>query len=172
MRVVLAILICCLLGSCGYQLAGQGGSLSGQPAKVFVPHVVNQTAEPFIETSLTRQISREVARHRDYVEVGGEAAADLKLAVVIKGYQNAALSYDGNDDIAEYRVVMTVQVLLTSLADKSLVWSSQLSWRAAYSAADDKMNQSDKESAAVDEICQRLAEEIVFQLQKGARSSS
>ena len=166
MKLVLTILLSILLCGCGYQLAGQGTSLSGEPLKVYLPHVGNQTSQPYVDTLLVSSLSHELARSLHYSEVTAELGADRLLSVVITKYLRQALSYNSSDDIAEYRVTMTVDVLLTRSSDRSVLWKQAIDWQATYVTRDDKMAQSDSENLAVEEICQRLAAEIIYQMQQ------
>ncbi len=163
MKLVLAILLSCLLCGCGYHLTGQGGSLSGQYSRLFIPNVSNQTSEPYLDSILTTQLSREIARQNNHTEVFSNDSADAKLLVRIRDFQNRAVSYDNNDDIAEYQVSITVDAELFERTGQPVGKPQTIKWQSVYSTSDDKMSQSDAEQAAVREVCQRLATEIFFQ---------
>ncbi len=166
MKIILTILLSCLLCGCGYHVTGQSASLPGQTLHVYLPYIVNQTTEPYIETELVSRISQELARCRNYSEVGNGDQADAQLSVVISKYVRQAVSYDSSDDIAEYRIEMTINATLTNVADGAVLWSQSIGWRATYVTSADKMVQRDRERGAVAEVCQRLAAEILFQMQK------
>ncbi len=166
---LLAVALSLLLGSCGYHLAGQGGTPPGQVAQVYLHHVINLTSEPYVETTLDSAVSREFARSRGFSESASLQAADAELKIVIKKLQIQAVSYDRDDDIAELAAIMTIDALLTSREGQGPPWHRQLSWQTTYVASDNKMNQSDRKQQAVAEICQRIAEELLFQLQEAGR---
>ena len=166
MKIILTILLSCMLCGCGYHLAGQEELLSGQVLRVYIPYIINQTSEPYVETILVSRLSQEMARQKRYSEVRDKGQAEANLTVIVKNYNNKAISYDRNDEIAEYRVAVTVDAALIKISDAATLWSQQISWQASYATADDKMTQSDRERLAVEEICQRVAAEILFQMNK------
>lgn len=163
MRSVLFVLLLLLCG-CGYHFPGQGGSLPGSVRTLFVPLFINQTAEPQLENDLTNRVSERLARHKQVTVVEQSEAADAQLQGTIGQYSSRALAYDSNDDISEYRATMVLNVKLLSLADDQLLWQNSLSWQVEYPAADDKGFQQDLEQAAIDELSERLADELLFRL--------
>jgi len=163
MRALLLALFL-LLSGCGYHFAGQGGLLSGQIQRVRLPYIVNYTTEPYVETLLVSKVTDELGR-AGVSEVHSDREADAVLRISIQHYSNTALSYDADDEIAEYRVTMTVAASLVRAQGGEPLWQDVLSWDAAYATLSDKALQDDSEQEATAEVCQRLAEEILFQLQ-------
>ena len=166
MKILLTILLSCLLCGCGYHLAGQGGPSPGQVMHVYLPYIVNQTAEPYIESEIVSRISQEMAHYRNYSEVNSSEQAEAQLSVVINKYSRQAIAYDSLDNIAEYRVSITIIVTLSNVSDRSILWSQPIGWQATYTTTADKMAQRDRERQTVAEICQRLAGETLFQMHK------
>jgi len=168
MRSLLVFALSLMLCSCGYHFAEEG-RLPGKVSRIYIPAVVNHSGEAYVETTLVSFISREFARYRGFSEVGNADLADAELDVTVNSLQLQAVSYDSNDDVAELNASLTIAARLTSPADQGILWSRQLSWQTTYVASDDKMVQEEGKQKAISELCQRLAEELLFQLQKHDR---
>ncbi len=163
MKIISLVLLICLAG-CGYHFPGQSGALPGGVEKLYVPLLVNKTAEPRLENELNSRISEVFARSSKISQVSSPEAAEAVLRGTISSYQTRALSYDSNDDIGEYRSTMVVDVALQRTGSDEILWQKRISWSSEYSAAQDKGTQEDLEQQTIDEITLRLAEEILHQL--------
>ena len=153
-----------LLSGCGYHFAGQGGHLPGGVSKVYVAPINNLTREPYLETILISRVTDEFARSRQITEVFNSAAAEAVLTLTIRKYSSQAISYDSQDDIAEYDSAITVDARLSRVASNQELWQQRISWKSSYSVSADKAVQDSAETKAIAEICQRLAEELRFRL--------
>ncbi len=162
-NLAVAILLLCLCG-CGYHFPGKGGSLPGDVEKLYLPLFVNQSTEPQIENLLSNDVSEVFARNGNISQVGSEQLAEAVLDGVISSYSSRAISYDKNDDISEYRATMVIDVALRQVADGRLLWQGSVSWSNEYLADDDKTVQEDLERDAIEEISQRLSEELLSRL--------
>ncbi len=160
----LAFITLLLLSGCGYHFAGQGGHLPGGVNKIYVAPINNLTSEPYLETRLISRVTDEFARSRQIVEVFNSAAAEAILTLTIRTYSRQAISYDSQDDIAEYDSAMTVDARLTGVESNQDLWQQRISWKSSYSVSSDKAAQDSAEAKAIAEICQRLAEELRFRL--------
>ncbi len=154
-----------LLSACGYHVPGRGGGLPGGIERVYVEPFVNQTSEPQLENRLTNDISAVLARNTAISLVESDTAAQAILRGTLLRYRSRALSYDKNDDISEYRATLVITAELKQPApERNLLWRRTLNWSVDYAAADAKQLQEDLESLAQEELSQRLAEELYFQL--------
>lgn len=164
MRALLVFALLLLLVGCGYHFSGQGGALPGGVQRVYIPLFANHTAKPRVENLLSSRVSEVFARNSNVTLVEQVEQAEAVLEGVISAYSAAALSYNQNDDISEYRATLTVEAKLRRVDDGRLLWSGVLSWDENYIAADDKSRQSDLEGQAIDEIVLRLSEELFYRL--------
>lgn len=163
MKYLVVILLLCLCG-CGYRFPGKGGSLPGDVQKLYIPLLVNKSAEPQIENLLSNDVSEVFARNGNISLVQTQQQAEAVLEGVISSYSSKAISYDKNDDINEYRATMVIKVSLRQVTDGRLLWQGTVSWSDEYLAADDKTVQEDLERDAIEEISLRLAEELLSRL--------
>ena len=153
-----------LFSGCGYHFAGQGGHLPGGLSKIYVAPINNLTSEPYLETKLISRVTDEFARSGQIAEVFNSAAAEAILTLTIRTYSRQAISYDSQDDIAEYDSAMTVDARLIRVKSNQELWQQRISWKSSYSVSSDKAAQDSAEANAIEEICQRLAEELRFRL--------
>ena len=162
----LAVIIVFLTGlfGCGYHFSGHGGTLPGNVSKLYIPLFINQTSEPLLENLLSSLVSEVFSRNEQVSQVETAGQADAVLEGRISSYRSRAVSYDRNDDVSEYRAALTVTAVLRGLPAGDPLWQGTVSWEADYLAAEDKTVQEDLEQQAVEEICLRLAEELLNQL--------
>ncbi len=161
---ILPILLCLLLAGCGYRLQGRTDALPGDVGNLYVEMFRNDSYEPFLENALTNQVVERFARHDRLEIVEQQARAEGILGGRIVGYSNSSLSYDADDRIAEYRSKMTVEAALRRADNGEVLWKGTLSWQADYAASSDKTLQDDREQAAIQEVSQRLADELFSRL--------
>ena len=160
--VTIALLL--LLAGCGYNFPGQGGSLPGDVQKVYLPLFANRTAEPYLETLLSNDLSEVLSRNGNISQVESRQQAEAVLEGTIISYTSKALSYDKNDDVGEYRATIGVEVKLRQVEDNKLLWQGTVVMDDEYLAADDKNVQEDLERDAIEEISPRIAEEVLSRL--------
>lgn len=156
-----------LLAACGYHFPGSKQSLPGGVEKLYIPLFVNQTAEPRLEVLLSSAVSEVFVRRQNISQVSDPALAEATLEVKILAYESRALSYNQQDDISEYRSTIRAAANLRQLSDGRTLWRGEVAWSADYPAADDKSRQEDLEQGAIEEISQRLAEELLYRLRDG-----
>lgn len=158
--VVLIALSVLLLSACGYRLQGRSDALPGDVRSLYVEIFRNDSYEPFLEDAVTNEVVGRFARH-DRLEIVEDAAqAEGILSGRIVGYSNSALSYDQDDNIAEYRSRMTVEAVLRRVGNGEVLWKGSVVWQEDYASSRDKVVQNDREQAAIQEISQRLADEL------------
>lgn len=160
--VTVALLL--LLAGCGYNFPGRGGSLPGDVQKVYLPLFANRTAEPYLETLLSNDLSEVLSRNGNISQEESRPQAEAILEGTVTSYTSKALSYDKNDDVGEYRATIGVEVKLRQVADNKLLWQGTVVMDDEYLAADDKNVQEDLERDAMEEISMRIAEEVLSRL--------
>ncbi len=152
------------LAGCGYHVPGTSGGALSEVQTLYVQLFENERFEPFLENELTNAVSSQLARKRDARLVESAVLADAVLSGTITDYQTAAVSYNRDDNIAEYRSTMTIVVMLRRTRDNKILWKGNASWSKEYFTAIDKTAQEDNEAEAIDEISRRLAEEIYYRI--------
>ena len=163
MRYLLLLLVL-LSAGCGYHFPGTSGAFPSGVKSVYLPLFVNQTSETRLENRLSSDLSEVLSRNGNVSQVESRQQAEGILEGTITSYSTSAVSYDSSDDISEYRATMQVAVILRSVADGRLLWQGLVSRSEEYLAADDKNLQDDYENQAIEEISQRVAEDILSNL--------
>jgi hypothetical protein len=159
------LLIGMLVTGCGYHVPKSGNKWAGEGGRtVCVELFANHTAEPYLDTILTDEVSVQMSRLR-LAELTEQChTADLRLGGIITAFSSSHLAYDANDDIREYRAMMTATTHLVRRSDGKVLWQGTLSRSQAYSARDDKGQQQAGESLAARAASRRLAEDLVARL--------
>lgn len=162
--VILLLLTLC---GCGYHLQGRGDTLPGEVRYVHVGILHNGTYEPFLENAVTNALIDRLIRSPGVELVNDPDLADAFLTGSIVQYNTRALSYDGRDDIAEYRARMTVEAVLRQADNAQVLWKGRSSWTEDYLASTDKALEDDREQAAIDVIALRLADQLYSRMVDG-----
>ena len=157
---VMVALLALLLSGCGYRLQGRSDALPGDVRSLYVELFRNDSYEPYLENSITNEVVGRFARHDRLEIVEQPAQAEGILGGRIVGYSNSALSYDSDDNIAEYRSKMTVEGVLRRVDNGEVLWKGTVAWQEDYPVSSDKALQDDREQLAILEISQRLADEL------------
>lgn len=163
-RLLLALLLVVLVAGCGYHLPGRGNNLPEDVQTLYVAHFTNRTAEPFLEDQVTDLVTREFGLRQVLQLTEDASSADAVLSGSVVSYANRSISYASDDEISEYRSVMTISADLRRSSDGKSLWKGKLSWDEEYPSSDDKTAQEDNEAAAIEEIVARLAEELYFRI--------
>jgi len=158
--VLLVALVALLLSACGYRLQGGADTLPGDVRSLYVELFSNDSYEPYLENFITNEVVGRFARHDRLEIVEQPFRAEGILGGRIIAYSNNALSYDSDDNIAEYRSKMTVEATLRRVDNGEVLWKGSVVWQEDYSANGDIVLQNDLEQAAIKEISQRLADEL------------
>lgn len=160
-RLILPLAALCLLGGCGYHLAGRGNRLPADVRTLHIGMFSNGTYEPFLENIITNAVTDKFVEGRQLQLVEKPAEADALLTGRVVAYSTDPISYDRNDAILEYRSRMTVRATLRRGRDHKILWKGDVSWSREYRANRmDMAAQQDNEAAAIREIGDRLAAEL------------
>lgn len=154
-----------LLSGCGYHVPGGGDQWVGGDAKsLYVELFANRTAEPYLDTILSDEITAQLSRSRLIELSGARGTAELVLSGEVTSFSSAALAYNPGDDISEYRASMTATARLVRRSDASVLWQGSLARSETYSALADKGAQRAGESQAARVAARRLAEDLMSRL--------
>ncbi len=162
--VILIGLLALSLTACGYHLQGRSAKLPGDVRHIYIEMFDNDSYEPFLENSVTREVVGRFSRHKQLEIVEQPSRAQAILGGRIVRYSNTALSYDRDDNIAEYRSQMTVEAQLRRIENGEVLWKGVVDWQEDYAVTRDKVVQDDREQAAIQVISQRLADELFSRL--------
>lgn len=160
-RLLLSLAALCLLGGCGYHLAGRGNRLPADVQTLYIGMFSNGTYQPFLENIVTNAVTDRFVQGRQLQLVENPARADAVLKGRVTAYSTDAISYDRNDAILEYRSRLTVRATLKRVRDGKILWQGDVSWSREYPA--DRTNiaaQQDSETAAIRVIAKRLSGEL------------
>lgn len=164
MRFATLLLVSLLLASCGYHFPGTSGTLPGGVEQLSLALFANKTVEPRLEQTLFAEMSSALSRNSSIHLVKSESNADGVLNGTIVSYANRASAYDSSDDVSEYRATLVVQAVLKRIDSDEVLWQGRLSRSSDYSVEDDKMMQEDLEDDAIEELCERLADDLLSRL--------
>lgn len=156
--LVLALLICLLLPSCGYRFSG-GGSLPGGAETLSVLMLENRTAEAGIQAQLNGDIVYEVTR-RDSSWIARTENADALLSGVVKTVQDTDIAHTGTITASQRRVTLTVDMQLER-PDGTILWRRNgLSDYEAYDVGANRTQTDLNRRSAIEKVSKRLAETI------------
>ena len=168
------------LAGCGYKMKSQldyASPVAGK--KITVPIFANKSYRANIGAILTESVVEEFAR-RSGGNVVSEDGADLILSGAVLTYDSSAVSYTAQDKVSEYRATITAEATLTEKNTRRVIWKGTVSWSQVYpvnlrtgsrqqlpftnfSGVVQQPNIAllqNSESAAIREICDKLAQQI------------
>jgi|PlaIllAssembly_1097288.scaffolds.fasta_scaffold124734_2 outer membrane lipopolysaccharide assembly protein LptE/RlpB len=144
---------------CGYRLTSHGG-LSGR--KVAIPVFANKSLRPNLDSCLTsRLVSVFAAETGGHVVPSGQA--DLELSGAILSYRTAASAYSASDVEVMYRATLAAEATLRDLKSGTVVWKGSVLAHQEYPGNSDLALQVNAEDAAKNELCRKLADDILRQ---------
>lgn len=159
------VLVGLLLPGCGYHVPGADGQWVGQEGRtLYVELFVNRTAEPYLDTVLTDEISTQMARSRLVELTAQRSGADLVLSGEVTSFSSSASGYNPDDRISDYQAQMTATARLVRRSDNTVLWQGNLSRSETFSSRDDKGLQRVGESFAARVAARRLAEDLMARL--------
>lgn len=149
-----------LLAGCGYHRSGKGEALEGVE-RLYIEFFGNRSYEPFLENEITNAVTERFLRTRNWKLVEDPKVADAVFSGFVSDYKNAAVSFDSGDRVRSYRAELTVTAILKKSSDGRVLWKGSQSLRKDYSTSSDKAVQEVSESAAIKELCQRIADDFL-----------
>lgn len=161
---VLLILLSSLVTGCGYHtLAQDTQQRFGESATVSIPIFANKTYKPNLENILLNNLIGEFAKRKG-LRVVQSGESDYTLSGELLNYVKTAASYTGQDIIKEYTATLTIVATLRKSSNQMVVWKGQLSWSQDLPASSDIAIQQNSEDAAIQVICQRLAQQLYLRI--------
>ena len=159
------LLLLVLVAGCGYRVPESGDGWIGQQGRsLYVELFANRTAEPYLDTIVTDEVSAQFARSRVVALTEHRAAAELLLAGTVTEFSDWAVAYDADDNIRAYRVQMTVTARLTRRGDGVVIWQDTFRRSETYPAQANKSLQQEAQSLAAGTVARRIAEDLLAHL--------
>jgi outer membrane lipopolysaccharide assembly protein LptE/RlpB len=120
-----------MLAGCGYQLAGQAGTIPGNLQRISVPMFTNSTTVPGLEQLITTAVRTQLQRD-GRVRLGPDAGSATQLRGEVRRYELALLASDRSDFALEYRVEVEVHVVVEDLRQHQTVLDQTLAINTEY----------------------------------------
>ncbi len=157
--LIVVMCVVFLVSACGYRLRGHE-ELRADLRKVAVLPFTNNTYETLVENNLYDALVGEFARSKN-LKVVAAADADLLINGTIVKIESSAISFSPNDKTYEYRVVMTIDVVITEVLSQEVFWQrSALQEVEEYKASEEPLMIDRRKQDALKRICHVLAENI------------
>lgn len=121
-RAALALTAGAALAGCGYTTQS---SLAPEYQTIAVSPFYDKTREYDLQAPLTNAITRKFIND-SRLQVVDADQADLLLEGVILNYQLKGLTYDQNDEVTQYLLVITAGVRLTDLEKGEVLWEEEI----------------------------------------------
>lgn len=151
--LILCSLIC---QGCGYHRAMPVNPLLQNISTIAVPYFKNKTFEPELESIFTQAFVNEFIESKRLRVVDREQA-DVILYGTIKQLFEDTISYDRDDKAQEYRLRVTVDLVLEKRQTGTVVWKRINLRQADEYSVDTRIIASE---AAKREALQRLAQDL------------
>lgn len=162
--IVLSLLA--TLPACGYTMSkagSQAGPLGGK-YRVAVPLFVNGTYEPLVEKQVTSKLKDELAIDGRW-ELTDRQDADLEVQGKVTKFELQPLSYDSQERILEYRVVMDMDVKVTEVKTGKVLWKDPaMVTFADYRVTEDITKSKIGRGEAIAKASKNFAEEFIIKV--------
>ena len=156
-KILIVFLIPIVLAGCGYTTSTiKGAGISS----IYVPMFKNQTYEHNVHVTVTDAVINELILDGNLRLVKQEEADTILEGQVIR-YKTEPLGYDKNNDVEQYRMVVTVQVVFRNLKKDKIIWTQTIEGSTAYYTSG-RLGMSEK--AAADKAIENLARNIVSEV--------
>jgi outer membrane lipopolysaccharide assembly protein LptE/RlpB len=160
--LLLLLLIPLALFGCGYTPVVLSPGIGVN--SLFIEPMVNRTAEPFLDTLVTNSLVERLGRDSRLTLVKKKTDAEAILSGTVSSYSRTAVSYNSTDTILEYRSTMRVNASLRRVSDDKILWKDSISWTDESINSSDRSVQEDNETIIIQEISERLAEQVYYRL--------
>ncbi len=157
------------LPGCGYHsLTSTVVRDSATVKSIWIPVFVNRSYRATLEAFLANSITEQFARRRGEWRIAGEKA-DYLLSGTIISYDLVPVAYSYRssqslETVAEYRATITTEITLRKNGAREILWKRRLTLYQNFPANSDISIQQNSEEAAIQEVCQKLAQGIYVSL--------
>ena len=156
-KILIVFLIPIVLAGCGYTTSTiRGAGISS----IYVPMFMNQTYEHNVHVTVTDAVINELILDGNLRLLKQEDADTILEGQVVR-YKTEPLGYDKNNDVEQYRVVVTTQVVFKNLNKGEIIWTQTIEGSTAYYTSG-RLGMSER--AAADKAIENLARNIVSEV--------
>jgi len=150
-----------IVSGCGYSASP---TLSSSIKRIYIPTFENETTRYGIEQDLTRAVTEAFASD-NRLTVVSEQDADVMLRGVIVRYEKGALTFDRAATVDEFRVSISISVVLENLREGKVLWEDDTmnAWEAYSEGEEETLN----EDEATAKVMTTLADDIVSRTLEG-----
>ena len=120
-KIVVFLLLVFLCG-CGYTT---GSLVPAHIKTIYIETFTNKTNAPNIEVNITNAVKDYFVRDGALKIANSKEEADSMLKGEIIGYDKEPLSYAADREIAEYQLVLTVNLTYIDLTDDKILWQEK-----------------------------------------------
>jgi outer membrane lipopolysaccharide assembly protein LptE/RlpB len=132
--ILVVAMVLGLLG-CGYHLIGTGASSLPTHLKTLsISTFVNNTQEPEIEREITAAV-RELFIRDGRLKIVSSQATDSDLKGEIRNYYLKPISFDTQDRVKEYRVLIDVEIVFKDLVKEKVLLKQGLTADDTYTVS-------------------------------------
>ena len=130
-----------------------------------IPVFENKTLEPIVEEELTPVVIREFLRD-SRIEVVSRSQAGLVLQGSVTSYKESPLSFDQDQNVLEYRIIVITHLILVRQSSE-ILWERDITESAEYRASSDVMSTRVAKLLALREIARNLAQDAADRVLQG-----
>ena len=157
----LSLIVLLLMCACGYSASP---TLSSRIKSIYIPTFENETTRYGIEQDLTEAVATAFTTD-NRLTVVSEQDADVMLRGVIIRYEKGAFTFDRAATVTEYRVSISISVVLEDLAEGKVLWEDDT--MNAWEAYDESEEGERTEDEATADVMTTLASDIVSRTIEG-----
>ncbi len=152
--------------ACGYHLSGSGWEFPGGVTTLAISSLENKTPEPNLNTTFIAAFRREFIFRGEPQLVRAQEAESV-LQGTIRSLSASSLAYDEEARAKEYRITITLDLLLVRQSDGEILWRGNgIKGSEEYMASDDVMVNEERKNRAIRQIAADLAEEVYIRIQE------
>ena len=151
---------------CGYQIMGRGGEFPEGITSLAIVPFENTTKEANLSAIFVSALRKEFIFRRE-VEIVRENKAQASLQGTITSITTRSLAYDEEARAREYRVIITLDLLLTRRGDGEILWRGDgIQGSEEYLASTDVIVEEGRKNSAIRKLATDLAEEIYIKIKE------
>lgn len=164
--VMAIITLCSATLGCGYKLMGRGGEFPDEITSLAIGPLENRTKEANLGAIFVSALRKEFIFRRE-VEIVNEQKAQAALQGTITSLTVCSLAYDEEARAREYRVTITLNLLLIRKGDDAILWrGDNIEGESEYLASTNVIVEEGRKDSAVRKIAADLAEEIYIKIKE------
>ncbi len=151
---------------CGYHLVGTGSGFAGKSRNIAIPVFENNSPEPGIERTITSKV-RETFIQDGRLKVVNENKASLLFTGSINHYELKPVSFDSNDNVTEYWVIMNIDVKVRDVSSDKYLVDQTFRSKWDYTVSSEVLSSERARIDAIDEASRDFAERMVSIIVEG-----